>query len=102
VSPASPRASGRARAARYRRYDRDLDPVADLGRQVIQKPYVLAIDVDVHEAAQFSLVVAHAGAESGIAPVELLDYVSDAARFNLNRIDVSRQSPERRWYQHIE
>src|SRR5215471_80931 len=79
-----------------RRNDRNLGTVGDASCQIVEKPHVFTVHIDINESPQCAGLLAESGAEPGITGLHRVDHIVDGAGGYLDRIRVSGNSPQRR------
>lgn len=79
-----PHSAGFGSAAGHGRHDADLVAVAEGGGLVIEKTDVLAIDVDVQEAAQLAVLIGEAGQDAREVAFEGLEQLVDRGGVDLH------------------
>src|ERR1700693_1734230 len=81
----------------YRRHNRDLILLADLGLQARSQAHVLVVQVHVHELPQLALVVQEPVPKAGIAHVERLDRRLEVGRLDRHGDLTLGQPAQRAW-----
>src|SRR5277367_480827 len=85
----------RLTSAGNRRDDGDIVAILDLGAELVEEADVVAVQIDVHEAAQFAGVVHQTLAHPGVAAFEILDNGLDRIAFGSNFIDAGSEAAQR-------